>query len=105
MGLVVLCWNLKLLFAELLTPLWGDKGKGKMPIPAEDVVQPTQPSQGLLIDTVNKAPEQISARAEDDDINCFSLFLPPFPWGESQQTPQSNGHGQSHHTMKSPRLQ
>ncbi|CAN5953579.1 unnamed protein product [Sphagnum jensenii] len=63
-----------------------------MPIPAEDVVQPTQPSQGLLIDTVNKAPEQISARAEDDDINCFSLFLPPFPWGESQQTPQSNGH-------------
>jgi len=93
------------LFAELLTPRWGDKAKGKMPIPAEDVVQPTQPSQGLLIDTVNKPPEQLNAHAKDDDINCFSLFLPPFPWEDTQQTAQSNGHGQSHHTMKSPRLQ
>jgi hypothetical protein len=94
-----------LLFAELLTPLLGDKEEEKTSIAAKDVVQmsiPTQSSLELLIDTLNQAPEQpnveqpqkvttvAAAHAEDDDINCFSLFLPPFPWGETQQTAQSN---------------
>ncbi len=120
MVLVVLCWNLKLLFAELLTPLLGDKEEEKTSIAAKDVVQmsiPTQSSREPLIDTLNKAPEQpnveqpqkvttaAAAHAKDDDINCFSLFLPPFPWGETQQTTQSNRPGQSHHTMKSHQLQ
>jgi hypothetical protein len=109
-----------LLLAELLTPLLGDKEEEKTSIAAKDVVQmsiPTQSSLELLIDTLNQAPEQpnveqpqkvttvAAAHAEDDDINCFSLFLPPFPWGETQQTAQSNRPGQSHHTMKSHQLQ
>jgi hypothetical protein len=93
------------LFAELLTPLLGDKEEEKSLIAAKDVVQmsiPTQSSRELLIDTLNKAPEQpnveqpqkvttaAAAHAKDDDISCFSLFLPPFPWGETQQTAQRN---------------